>query len=242
MFNKALHTLLIVVAAAAFTACTEKCNIDGNSTVGSLDGRMLYLRIDDGVVTAANVDSCQVVHGRFRFFSDIDTIVMAQLCMGSERIMPVVLENGDLSVKVDHVLQRVSGGPLNDRLYRFLQKKNRIENQQWELDQQAMRMLHEGSTVAEIKRTIMPKAERLAKELEKLEVKFIRDNFNNPLGAGCFAWLFGQYPHPVLTPQITKIIDGAPQSFLSNPFVSDYMRRARGTAAPSRDNLHNAGQ
>ena len=33
--------------------------------------------------------------------------------------MPVVIENGSLDIQVDNVAQRVTGGPLNDRLYGF---------------------------------------------------------------------------------------------------------------------------
>lgn len=216
----------ITLILATLTSCAEQCNIAGNSSVGSLDGKMLYLRVSHDGLTSSSVDSCEVIHGRFSFFSNIDSIIVAQLYMGNESLMPVVLENGDLNVEVDHVWQRVSGGPLNERLYKFMQKKNRIENMQWELDQKCMRMMHEGHSPEDIRRVIAPKATKLAKELENLEVRFIKENYENPLGPGCFMWLFSQYPLPIMTEQIERIVKDAPQRFLCDPFVNNYLRRA----------------
>lgn len=213
-------------ALSMLTSCAEQCNIAGNSTVGSLDGQMLYLRVSHDGMTTSSLDSCEVIHGRFSFFSNVDSIMVAQLYMGNESLMPVVLENGNLNVEVDHVWQRVSGGPLNDRLYKFMQKKTRIENQQWELDQKCMRMMHEGHSPEAIRRVIAPKAAKLAKDLENLEIRFIKDNYENPLGPGCFMWLFGQYPLPIMTDQIKRIVQDAPQCFLHDPFVCNYLRRA----------------
>ena len=199
------YCIILLTILLAVVSCTDQCNIAGNSTVASLDGRMLYLRTSQDGYTTASLDSCEVIHGRFSFFSNVDSVVVAQLYMGEESIMPVVLENGDLNVEVDHVWQRISGGPLNDRLYKFMQKKNRIENQQWELDQKCMRMIHAGHSP---------------------ESNFIKDNYNNPLGPGCFIWLFSQYPYPVITKQINDIIKNAPSSFINEPCIQGYLRRA----------------
>lgn len=209
------------------TACSDQCSIAGNSTVGSLDGRMLYLRVSRNGKEVMSLDSCEVTHGRFTFSSTLDSTRVAQVCIGNESLMPVVLETGELVVQVDHSGQRVSGGPLNDRLYAFLQRKERIENEQWELDRKCMEMLHSGKSPEEINSEIAPKAKKLAKKLEDLETEFIKDNYDNPLGPGCFMWLFRQYPFPVMTNQIERIVKDAPPQFLHDPYVSHYLRVAR---------------
>ena len=223
----AFKIILFSILCALLASCSEQCNIAGSSTLGSLDGRMLYLRVGANGRLASNVDSCEVIHGRFKFFSNVDSVMVAQVYMGNDMIMPVVLENGNLSVVLDHVERRVSGGPLNDKLYKFLQKKERLENQQWELDRRCMRMMHEGHSPEEIQRIIGPKAEKLSKATEDLETRFIIDNFDNPLATGCFMWLFSQYPMPIVTSQIERIIKAAPAHFLRDPFVFNYMHRAR---------------
>lgn len=209
------------------TACSDQCSIAGNSTVGSLDGRMLYLRVSRNGQEVMSLDSCEVTHGRFTFSSALDSTRVAQVYIGNESLMPVVLETGELMVQVDHSGQRVSGGPLNDRLYAFLQRKERIENEQWELDRKCMEMLHSGKSPEEINSEIAPKAKKLAKKLEDLETEFIKDNYDNPLGPGCFMWLFRQYPFPVMTNQIERIVKDAPPQFLHDPYVSHYLRVAR---------------
>lgn len=222
---KALAHLIICIVL--LTSCAEQCNIAGNSTISSLDGRMLYLRVSADGGNTDCIDSCEVVHGRFSFFRDIDSIMMAQIYMGEESVMPIMLEHGHISIEVNHFGQKATGGPLNDRLYRFVQKKNRLENRQWELDQQCMRMMHEGKHPDEISRSIKPKALKLAHEVEKLETKFIMDNYENPLGPSYFMFLFGQGPRPILTEQVNQILNSAPLKFLQHPFVHNYVRRAR---------------
>lgn len=217
----------IITCVCLLASCAEQCNIAGNSTISSLDGRMLYLHVSPDGVESRSIDSCQVIHGRFSFSRDIDSIVMAQIYMEDESVMPIMLENGDISIEVNHIGQRVSGGPLNDRLYRFVQKKRRLENEQWELDHQCLRMMHEGNTPDEISRIIGPKARKLARRVEDLETKFILDNSDNPLGPGYFIFLFGQGPRPIMTDQVSRILDRAPEKFLQHPLVNNYIRRAR---------------
>ncbi|MDY6113055.1 MAG: DUF4369 domain-containing protein, partial [Alloprevotella sp.] len=143
--NKLL-LLILATTSMLLTACSDQCSIAGNSTVGSLDGRMLYLRVSCNGQEVMSLDSCEVTHGRFTFSSTLDSTRVAQVYIGNESLMPVVLETGELMVQVDHSGQRVSGGPLNDRLYAFLQRKERIENEQWELDRKCMEMLHSGKS------------------------------------------------------------------------------------------------
>lgn len=101
---------IFMACAAALTSCAEQCNIVGNSSIGGLDGQMLYLRVTQDGSTVTYQDSCEVIHGRFSFYSELDSTIVAQLYMGNERLMPVVLEEGNLDVRVDHVGQSVKGG------------------------------------------------------------------------------------------------------------------------------------
>ncbi|MDY6113369.1 MAG: hypothetical protein SPI56_02255, partial [Alloprevotella sp.] len=88
-------------------------------------------------------------------------------------------------------------------------------------------MLHSGKSPEEINSEIAPKAKKLAKKLEDLETEFIKDNYDNPRGPGSFMWLFRQYPFPVMTNQIERIVKDAPPQFLHDPYVSHYLRVAR---------------
>lgn len=209
------------------TSCSAQYNIAGNSTVSTLDGRMLYLRVSPDGNAYNSVDSCQVIHGRFKFMGDIDSIVVAHLYMDNQSMMPVVLENGNLAIEVNNIQQRVTGGPLNDKLYHFIELKTRLENELWELDQECLRMMRQGHTIKEIHQEIGPKSKKLNDEIETLETQFIIENYNNALGPACFMLLFGQYPIPVMTDQIRHILASAPERFKQNPQVKKYIREAQ---------------
>ncbi len=216
---------LALLSALALTSCAEHCNIAGNSTVSDWDGQTVYLRHTEGGRHGCNIDSCIVEHGRFSFLSSVDSVIVVQLFMGNESQMPLVLENGELNIEIGHGGRRVSGTPLNERFYRFMQKRNQLENRQWELNMKSMRMMHEGKSPEKIYKAVGKKLEKLIRETEELETQFIIDNYDNPLGPGCFMWLFGQYPAPIMTEQIESIIDNAPHQFLNAPFVKSYLRR-----------------
>ena len=79
---------------------------------------MLYLKVlhDNDFKT---IDSCDVVHGQFHFNGSFDSICMANIFMDDESVLPLVLEKGDINIKIDNTQQTVSGTPLNDELFKF---------------------------------------------------------------------------------------------------------------------------
>ena len=85
--------LPLLLLLFAFSSCSRKYKIEGSSSVTSLDGKMLYLKIfdDDKLVT---VDSAEVVHGLFSMKGKIDSVMVVTLYMGNEGLMPLVLEDG----------------------------------------------------------------------------------------------------------------------------------------------------
>lgn len=228
-----LRFYLFLSSLLVLTSCAEQYNIAGNSSVPCLDGRMLYLRVspDGGMqateTTSVTLDSCKVVHGRFNFVGDVDTVRMAMLFTQNQCVMPLVIENGNLSIQVDNVAQRVSGGPLNDKLYTFFKKRNRLDNEMWELQQRTIRMIRDGKTPEEVQRKVGKKAQQLTRQTEELETQFIKENYDNVLGPGFFMLLCSQFPTPIITEQIESIVSGAPSQFLNDPYVRSYLQQAR---------------
>ena len=118
---------------ALFASCASSYNVTGSSSVSALDGSKLYLKaLKEGAVK--NLDSCDVVHGEFHFAGLLDSVRMANLFMDDESIMPVVLEEGDIVVKIGPTGPSVGGTPLNDSLYHFIDKHNQLVSQMNELD------------------------------------------------------------------------------------------------------------
>jgi hypothetical protein len=194
--------------------------------VSALDGNKLYLRaIKDGEVK--NIDSCDVVHGEFHFAGLLDTVRMANLYMDDESIMPLVLEEGDITIKIDNASQSVGGTPLNDSLYHFIDKHNQLSNRMTELSHRQSQMLLDGIDEETINQQLSVEAARIAQEEDSLVTNFIVDNFDNVLGPGVFLMITSQYRYPVLTPQIEDIMSKATKQFKNDPYVREYYQVAQ---------------
>ena len=211
--------------AAALASCANTYNVEGSSSVSSLDGSKLYLKaLKDAEFKA--LDSCAVVHGEFHFSGVLDTVSMATLFMDDEGLLPMVLEQGDIQINIDNTGQKVSGTPLNEKLYEFLDKHKQLANQMGELSHKQSQMLLDGIDEAVINETLSAEAAKITREEDRLVTTFIVDNFDNVLGPGVFMMITSGFPQPILTPQIEHIMSKATDKFKNDPYVKDYYRTA----------------
>ncbi len=220
--NKILYTFI----AAVLTSCASSYHVEGTSSVTALDGSKLYLKtVKSGELK--NIDSCEVVHGEFHFAGLLDTVRMANLYMDEESLMPVVLEEGEIVIKINDANQSVSGTPLNDSLYHFIDRHNQLSNQMNELSHRQSQMLLDGIDEAVINEQLSAEAAQIVKEEDDLVTKFITTNFDNVLGPGVFMMITSQYRFPVLTPQIEYIMSKATDSFKNDVYVKEYYQAAQ---------------
>ena len=221
--NKIIYTFALV---AVLTSCASSYRVEGSSSVSALDGNKLYLRaVKDG--EAKNIDSCDVVHGEFHFAGLLDTVRMANLYMDDESIMPVVLEEGDIVIKIDNASQTVGGTPLNDSLYHFIDRHNQLISRMNELSHRQSQMLLDGIDEETIDRELSIEAAQIAQQEDSLVTNFIVDNFENVLGPGVFMMITSQYRFPVLTPQIEYIMSKATKTFKNDSYVREYYQAAQ---------------
>lgn len=236
--NKILYMLAVV---AALSSCASSYNVQGVSSISALDGSKLYLRaLKNNEVK--NLDSCDVVHGEFHFAGLLDTVRMANLFMGDESIMPVVLEEGDIVIRIDNASQSVSGTPLNDSLYKFIDRHNQLSNRMNELSHRQSQMLLDGIDEEEIDQRLTAEANAIAAEEDELVTKFVVSNFDNVLGPGVFMMMTSQYRFPILTPQIEDIMSKATDKFKNDPYVKDYYKTAQENEARMSGMDEAAGQ
>ena len=221
--NKSL--LYLLLAVGVFSSCAESYSVQGTSSIAALDGSKLYLKaVKSG--TLKNIDSCDVVHGQFHFQGLLDTVRIVSLFMDEESIMPVVLEKGEISIRIDNTERRVSGTPLNEELYEFLNRHDQLDNELSELSHRHSQMLLEGEDEDVINEQLNIEAARIAQQEDSLVTHFIIDNFDNVLGPGVFMMMTGSYPYPVLTPQIEDIMSKATTKFKNDPYVKEYYQTA----------------
>ncbi|TFH84584.1 DUF4369 domain-containing protein [Segatella hominis] len=221
--NKILYAFITLLA---MTSCANSYNIQGTSNVSTLDGRMLYLKILKNN-DFKNIDSCDVVHGQFHFDGNLDSVRMANIFMDDEAVLPLVLESGDINVKLDDAQQIVSGTPLNDKLFKFFKKYQQLQNQQMELVHKHDQAIMNGSDMEMVTRKLNEEAIQLADQEDKLVTSFVTENFDNVLGPGVFFMVTMRNQYPMLSPWIEDIMSKATEHFKNDPYVKDYYQKAQ---------------
>lgn len=221
--NKIIYAFITLLA---LTSCANSYDITGTSNVSTLDGSMLYLKIlkDNSF---KSIDSCDVVHGQFHFEGTIDSVKMANIFMDDEPLLPLVLESGSITVKLDDTQQVVSGTPLNDKLCGFFKKYQQLQNQQRELIHKHDQAIMNGSDMSVVTRKLNEEAIRLSDQEDKLVTSFVTDNFDNVLGAGVFFLVTMGNQYPMLSPWIEDIMSKATDTFKNDSYVKDYYQKAQ---------------
>ncbi len=223
LMNKIIYAFISLIA---LTSCANSYNIAGTSNVSTLDGRKLYLKVmKDNEMK--NIDSCDVVHGQFQFAGTLDSVKMATIFMDDESVMPIVLESGDITVKLDDAQQVVSGSPLNDKLFKFFKKFSQLKNQEIELVHKHDQAIMNGSDMDAVNRNLNAQALKLSDQEDKLVTSFVCENFDNCLGPGVFFMVTNSMQYPMLTPWIEDIMSKATDIFKNDPYVKDFYAKAQ---------------
>lgn len=221
--NKILPFLLLLPFLAS---CTQKYKIEGTSSVNSLDGRMMYLKSLRGEEWV-KLDSAEVAHGLFSMKGKMDSVQMVTLYMDDESIMPIVLESGKITITISNSELKAVGTSLNDALYEFIDRRNKLEESIVELERKETTMVMEGADLDEIHVQLAAEGDSLMKASNEYIKKFISDNYENVLGPSVFMMLCSSLPYPIMTPQIDDIIKDAPYSFKSNKLVREFLSKAK---------------
>ena len=214
------------IALMALASRANSYDISGTSNVSTLDGRMRYLKILENN-DFKNVDSCDVVHGQFHFQGSVASMKMANIFMDNDPVLPLVLESGSITVKLDDTQQVVSGTPMNDKLFGFFKKYQQIQNQLRELVHKHDQAIMNGSDMVAVNKQLNEESIRLSEQEDKLITSFVTDNFNNVLGPGVFFLVTMGNQYPMLSPWIEDIMSKATDYFKNDPYVKDYYKKAQ---------------
>ena len=217
--------LTFFASVLLLVSCADQYMVNGTSSVQALEGKTLYLKVfrDDDMHT---IDSARVVHGRFRFSGVMDSTIMANVFLDSASVMPLVLEDGRVEMKIGEIIQSATGTPLNDSLSHFIQRKMQIDAQMAELPHRESEMIMDGMDHELVMRRLVQEARELTEQSDRLITRFIISNYNNVLGPGIFMILTNGLEYPILNPQIDEILSDAPPYFLNNPYVKEYIKAA----------------
>lgn len=229
------HPLLIAVLfpLAITASCTGQgavmhYELTGRTNISGLEERALTLKVftDSGFT---KVNSAHITHGKFTFTGTIDSAVMAYLFSEEEvGIMPIVLEEGELTMCLNEEEQSVGGTPLNDTLNHFIHRTIQLDNQLVELDKYRKPCLYrEGYTQEQVAEILNREGLPLKEMRARYVVDFIRRNFNTPLGPGIFMVMtYAIRPPTLFHPRVAEVMEGAPQKFTTSSYVNWYLKQA----------------
>lgn len=224
LMKKTLYAISLLVVGMMITSCT-KYNIQGSSDLQDIDGRMLYLK-DMANEQVVNLDSSDVVHGKFKFDGPLDSVRIVALCIDNNLVMPVVLEDGNINISLNMQTQECKGTPLNDTLNVFNQRYRQLAEQLQNMEHQKYQAVMDGGDIDQLNQDMNAKAEILMQQEDKLVTSFITENFDNCLGPFVFQLATGGYDFPVLTPWIEALMVNATENFRNAPYVKEYMEQA----------------
>lgn len=207
-------------------SCGKKFKIDGMTSVSSLDGKMLFVKILSGD-QLVNLDSAEVIHGYFQMEGKVDSVVLASLYMDDECIMPLVLEEGNIKIEINNVGISIKGTPLNDSFNRFIEDKTAIDDKAYEVEREESRMIMDGIDINTVQTEIDKQRTAVAQQMDNLVKAFIQENYENVLGPGVFIMIGNSLPYPFLTPMMEEIVNEAPKTFKDNYLIKNYIALAQ---------------
>lgn len=213
------------VAVLLMASCSTQFSIKGTSDVSMLDGHKLYLRAQSGD-DVKNIDSCEVVHGKFQFHGQIDTTKVGGIFLDGQNLLPVVLEEGELEIAINAGKQSCVGSPLNEKLSDFIEKYNQLTNQIADLQHQHDKAIMDGEDMNEVNERLQKKAAELSEQEEKLITTFIEENFDNVLAPFAFQMVTSDMQYPMFTPWIEALLSKATDTFKNDKYVSEFVKVA----------------
>ena len=223
---KSFFTLLYYIVIIVCLAACSQYSVIGSSDLSDIDGRTLYLKAI-GIDSLTSVDSCSVVHGKFKFSGSLDSIRIVTLCIDNIPVLPIVLEDGEVRVTLNDQMLETKGTPLNDSLTAFNKRYETLMSQFEELEHTQNQGYMNGENMDSINIILATKQRQLLIKEDELVTSFISANFDNCLGPYVFQLATSNYRYPVMVPWIEALMTKASQKFKEAPYVKEYMEVAK---------------
>ncbi len=221
MRNLLLYPLLATLMLP-FVSCKERYLIAGVSDNMMLDGSRIYLKKEVGDKWIV-VDSCEVLHGKFKMSGELDSIFITSLFVDDVAVMPLVVESGEAKVTIDPRYVTVQGTELNEKLQQFFKARGVICDSIDEYISRESKLVLDGYNMEEIAILIRDSVENAVHRIEEYTEGFVKEHYHNPLGPFVFSMLCNMLPSPHNSPVVARIMKDAPEVFRRNPSVQEFI-------------------
>ncbi len=235
--NRILYAAITLAVLASCSGYSYQ--ILGTANGSALDEKQkLYLRTID---KDKAIDSCEVVHGKFHFSGARDSVAMALMYInGSTAGVPVVLEEGDITVTIGQRAPSLKGSYYNDQLNIFLKSHDSLQYQMEQLQARMAELPHkhsqaimDGLDMSVVEPELLQESRQIEREAMVLNAKMdslltsaIVANADNVLGAGIFYLATRNYPYQTMLPWIVEVMSKTGDQFKDNRYVREYVNQA----------------
>lgn len=223
MFRQRLNLLMTFAGLMlAMMSCTRHYKIDGVVETFGYEGRELSL-VEFLPFRTTKFDSCKVNHGKFQMSGPIDTTRLVFLCKDGQPVIPVYMEKGHAVISLLPTAMTVSGTRQNDLFYSFLKQKIEFDNRFEDLTQKRMSMSRSSMDFRTME-LLQDSLRMIVDECEEMICTFMAQNYKEPAAVGVFMMLSAA-PTNDVSPLLRRILDAAPEYFLSQSYVNSYINR-----------------
>ena len=205
-----------------FVSCKDHYQIVGVSDNTMFDGSRIFLKKEVNNQWVV-VDSCEVLHGKFKMGGVLDSVFMTSLFVDDIAVTPFVVEEGKAEVLISRRNVTVEGTELNDELQLFIDKHEMICDRIEEFLAYESRLVLEGYAFDEAARQIQDSINGAVRKMELYGEKIVKQHYDNPLGPFIFSLLCNILPSPRNSPVIERIIKDAPAAFRCDPYVQKFI-------------------
>lgn len=223
MFRQRLNMLMTVAGLTlAMMSCTGHYKIDGVVETIGYEGRELSL-VEFLPFRTTRIDSCVVNRGKFQMKGKVDSTRLVFLCKEGRPVIPVYIEKGHAVISLLPTEMTVSGTRQNDLFYSFLKKKIAYDNLYEDMSQKRISMMRSGMDIKGIE-LLQDSLRMIVDECEEMICSFMADNYDEPAAVGVFMML-SVSPTNEVPSLLRRILDAAPDEFLSQSYVDGYTNR-----------------
>ncbi|MBO4850437.1 MAG: DUF4369 domain-containing protein [Prevotella sp.] len=223
--NKNLQILTLLLTVAGLSSCLNSYNIEGSADHSGLDNSKVYLRIAKND-QLKEVDSTEVVHGKFGFSGTTDSTRVAYL-VSDGFFIPLVLEGGDIIVKVNKDRKSWGGTELNDKLFQFFSTHDSLTMQLNDLEHEYTLAFMDGE---DMRNDVIPRLSRRHQAIiacmDSLFTESVTENFDNILGPFIFMVYAQGQRFPEMSPWVVEIMSKATDKFKNDPDVRRFLEEA----------------
>ncbi len=219
--------LLLFVAVITLSSCGKTFKVSGSSDMPPIDGKKLYLKISENNEEKI-IDSCEVVHGTFNFNGSVDTTRLAEVFIDDEHKIIFILDNSNISIKINRKETKVNGTAPNDSLTNFFQIMDGFAYRTEEIINRRNEAIMEGLDIDAVDDSLRNELIEMNKEQAGIVTNFIKANYDNILGPTIFKMIVSkQYPAPILDSWTEEIMAEATNKFKNDVFVKDFYAEAQ---------------